>query len=322
MRISREQLSMEAAATGFRPEVLEKVLHLLTLLEGFRRHPFLQGRLALKGGTALNLFVFELPRLSVDIDLNYIGTPERQVMLAERPRVEEAIRAVCAREGLVIRRYPGDHAGGRWALRYASALGQGGNLEVDLNFMFRVPLWPIVTRDSYPVGSYRATGVPLLDAHELAAGKLVALLARRAARDLFDAQQLLSRSQLDHERLRVGFVIYGAMQRQDWRTIAVHDLRFTPGELVNHLLPLLRRTALAPEETPAAWAGRLIEECCQALQIVLPLRPTEVAFLDRLLDDGEIMPTLLTGDAKLAERISQHPMLAWKALNVRRHKEQ
>ena len=31
----------EAAATGFRPEVLEKVFHLLTLLEGFQRHPFL-----------------------------------------------------------------------------------------------------------------------------------------------------------------------------------------------------------------------------------------------------------------------------------------
>jgi predicted nucleotidyltransferase component of viral defense system len=66
-------LQREAEATGFRAEALEKVLWLLDLLEGFRSHPFLKSRMALKGGTALNLFVFEVPRLSVDIDLNYTG---------------------------------------------------------------------------------------------------------------------------------------------------------------------------------------------------------------------------------------------------------
>jgi hypothetical protein len=36
---------------------------------------------------------------------------------------------------------PEDHAGGKWALRYGIATGQTGNLEVDLNFMFRIPLY-------------------------------------------------------------------------------------------------------------------------------------------------------------------------------------
>jgi len=39
--VSRERLSRESATTGFRPEVLEKVMHLLSLLTGFSRHPFL-----------------------------------------------------------------------------------------------------------------------------------------------------------------------------------------------------------------------------------------------------------------------------------------
>jgi predicted nucleotidyltransferase component of viral defense system len=94
VKISREALLVEAEATGFRAEILEKVIHLIHLLEGFRSHPFLKDRLALKGGTALNLFVFDLPRLSVDIDLNYVGSHEREVMLAERPKLEEAIRMV------------------------------------------------------------------------------------------------------------------------------------------------------------------------------------------------------------------------------------
>ena len=47
-------------------------------------------RLVLKGGTALNLFLFDLPRLSVDIDVNYIGSADRDVMLEERPTVDRA----------------------------------------------------------------------------------------------------------------------------------------------------------------------------------------------------------------------------------------
>ena len=91
MRISAERLIAEAQATGFRLDVLEKVAQLLGLLDAIRSHPFLRDRLALKGGTALNLFVFDVPRLSVDIDLNYVGAESRAGMLEERPRLEEAV---------------------------------------------------------------------------------------------------------------------------------------------------------------------------------------------------------------------------------------
>jgi len=87
-------LQREAEAIGFRPEALAKVIILLELLEGLCSHPFLKSRIALKGGTALNLFVFDAPRLSVDIDLNYIGAVEREKMIEERPKIEQAVQAV------------------------------------------------------------------------------------------------------------------------------------------------------------------------------------------------------------------------------------
>ncbi len=214
MKISHKRLLAEAHETGFRPEVLEKVIQLLNLLDGFNRHPFLKSRMVLKGGTALNLFLFDLPRLSVDIDLNYIGAADRQTMMDERPKVELAIQAVCSREGLNIVRTPDDHAGGKWRLRYESSIGEGSNLEVDLNFMFRVPLWPVIKMDA-TVGSYSAKQIPVLDIHELAAGKLAALLSRHTSRDLFDAHHLLTKIKLDYEKLRFGFVLYGAMNRKD-----------------------------------------------------------------------------------------------------------
>ncbi len=95
-----------AASTGFRAEMIEKVLHLLNLLDQLNRHPMLKGKWVLKGGTALNLFVFDLPRLSVDIDLNYVGALEREAMLADRPKVEQAAQAVFSREGFTTKRVP------------------------------------------------------------------------------------------------------------------------------------------------------------------------------------------------------------------------
>ncbi len=137
MIISREKLLAESSATGFRPDVMEKGVQVLGLLEALQGHPLLKGRLALKGGTAQNLFLFDVPRLSVDVDVNYIGSEDRDV-----------------------------------------------------------------------------------DDVELAAGKLSALLARRASRDLFDAHHFLTRVAFDRRRLRVAFVVYGGINRRDWRTVS------------------------------------------------------------------------------------------------------
>jgi len=200
------ELRREAAATGFRVEVIEKVIRLVELLETLRSHPFLKPRIALKGGTALNLFVFDVPRLSVDIDLNYIGAADRETMLADRSKLDQAIQAVCGRLGIQVRRTPSDHAGGKWRLSYTTVSGRPGTLELDVNFMLRTPLWPHEVIASHSVGSSSARDVPVLDAHELAAGKLAALFSREASRDLFDARELLRRGSLDRAKLRLGFV--------------------------------------------------------------------------------------------------------------------
>jgi predicted nucleotidyltransferase component of viral defense system len=320
LKISYEKLTAQAEATGFRPDVLEKVAHLLGLLEALGSHPFLKGKLALKGGTALNLFVFNVPRLSIDIDLNYMGAEDRENMLAERPRIEQAVQAVFAREGFTVRRMPEEHAGGKWSLRYQSAAGQGGNLEVDLNFMFRVPLWPVTMSDSYPVGTWQATQIPIIDIHELVAGKLAALLARRQARDLFDSHCILNMKNLDHDRLRTAFVVYGAMNRKDWRTVSTEDVNLNNAELARQLIPTLRVTTSKEQESIDRYGTRLVEECRQALAVVLPFSEAEKGFLDLLLDHGEVDSTLLTADKNLQQRIQKQPLLEWKAVNVRKFK--
>lgn len=319
MNLTPQALAKEVAATGFGAEPLEKVVRLMALLDVLNSHPFLKPRIALKGGTALNLFHFEVPRLSVDIDLNYIGAVDRETMLVEKQKVERALQAVCSREGLTVRRLPTDHAGGKWRLTYFGTKGLPGTLELDVNFMLRTPLWPCVTKNCHPVGSLHAAPVRVLDLHELTAGKLAALLARSASRDVFDAHALLVTPGLDAARLRLGFVVYGGINRKDWRTVSTADVTADANEVRTELVPMLRADRVPAKRDVAAWAEKLVAECRERLSLLLPLNGQELEFLRRLNDQGEIAPELLTADPAMQRTVREHPGLRWKALNVRKH---
>ncbi len=320
MRLSWEDVQREAAAAGFRAEPMEKALRLLDVLEALRSHPFLKERIVLKGGTALNLFVFDVPRLSVDIDLNYVGSVDRETMLEERPKIEQAVQAVCGRLGIRIRRVPGEHAGGKWRLSYDGASGRTGTLELDMSFMYRVPLWPPEMRDSRLLGAFQVRRIPVLDVHELAVGKLSALFSRGACRDIFDAHYLFRNIRFALEQIRLGFVVYGGSSRRDWRTVTIEEITADPRDVEQQLIPMLR-TELAPERTEVeSWSRKLVEQCRGFLGTLLPFKPQELEFLARLNEQGMIDPALLTDDAAMQETLRNHPGLLWKSQNVRQYK--
>lgn len=317
MNFNKSTILEIAENEGFRPETIQKVLHLLNLLGKLNEHPFLQGKLVLKGGTALNLFhAPAIHRLSVDIDLNYIGQLDRELMLEERPKIEQAMQAVFEREIFSVRRIPDQHAGGKWRVQYPSAMGGMGNLEVDLNFMFREPLWPYETRYSLTVGGYHVSQIPVLSSLELTVGKLAALFGRTRARDVFDTVELFENQQLDQQQLRLGFIVYGAMNRRDWRTISLADVILDPVELDQQLKPVLRISDIPEKTTSEEWAEQLTVACRDAVSFLFPFTDGETGFLDAILDRGEIHPEYLTSDERLQSQIEKHPLLQWKAMNA------
>lgn len=320
MLISSESLEFESETTGFRPEILEKVIYLIHLLNRFSTDHYLKGRFVLKGGTALNLFCFDYPRLSVDIDINYIGSPHREVMLEEKSEIESAIENIFLDEKLILQRKPTEHAGGKWAIRYPSAIHGQGIIEVDLNFLDRVPLWPITHLSSFKLSQFQASDIPVQDIHELAAGKLRALFSRHSSRDLFDTHQLLMSQQIDVEKLRLGFIVYGAASRVDWRNIKIDNIQFDWREFQNMLIPLLRKTDLLKREGPKIWAEKILRECKMTLSQFLPLRENELDFYNQLLDEGKIEAGLLTDDPILQKNILENPAILWKAINVQQFK--
>ena len=273
MLTSKEQLLKEARVQSYKPENLEKVYRLLDIFSQILAVPYLRDRLVLKGGTALNLFHFEqLPRLSVDIDLNYIGSLDRETMLQEKPIIVDAIHKILSQNQFEQHRSPMHHAGGKMVWFYNSILGQRGALEIDLNFMYRQPLYPI-SNLSPNIESHTHWQAPVLDIHELAAGKLSALFDRSVSRDLFDAHYLMTKINLSFDKLRVAFVIYLAMSKIDLSLLVPASVEYNLTDLKNRLLPVMHQQSLVRTHMHLkAWAETMVIELQQALSNILPLK--------------------------------------------------
>jgi predicted nucleotidyltransferase component of viral defense system len=202
MRLDAVTVRRLAGDRGFVEATLEKALRLADVLYEIGRHPYLHGRLVLKGGTALNLFYWDHPRLSVDIDVNYVGGVALEKMQAERPEVLTALRTVAEAGGCRVQRGTEHHASETWHLWYRSALGPQDHLEIDTNFLMRLCLFPPEERPCTLGLGASPVRFSVLALEELIAGKLVALLDRTAPRDLYDAYRFVS-SGVPYEELRL-----------------------------------------------------------------------------------------------------------------------
>ena len=91
MQMDRMTLGRMAKEMGFVRDTLEKVCRLTDVLKFMEEDDLLAKSIALKGGTAINLTIFDLPRLSVDIDLDYCKSIEREEMLTDRKKIIDRI---------------------------------------------------------------------------------------------------------------------------------------------------------------------------------------------------------------------------------------
>ena len=163
---------------------------------------------ALKGGTAINLFVRELPRLSVDIDLTYLPVASREESLSG---IDAALHRVAGRIESVfvgVRVQSGKIRGERTVNRLFVR---------DHHVQIKIEVTPVLRGCLYepelrPVSNivqrrYGFAEMRVVSFADLFAGKLVAALDRQHPRDLFDVRELLAKEGIDR-RLRTAFVVY------------------------------------------------------------------------------------------------------------------
>lgn len=315
MSVSRERLLGLATESGYRPEILEKVIRLGEILADIGRHPLLSRALALKGGTALNLFFGPPARLSVDLDLNYVASAERAVMLRDRPEVEGAIAQVARGRGYRLQWSREEHAGRKAFLGYLGAAGTPDRIEIDLNFLFRLPLATVQNLAMWQPGNLERPETPVVGFEELAAGKLSALLDRALPRDLFDTIGLPERARATWgtRRFRRLFIAIAGILNHPLHDYGRDRLdRVTDTVVSDQLHPMLIRgnEPSASELRGGAWS---------VVAPLLDLDEAEREYTDRL-QIGELAPEVLFPDeGEMAERLRRHPALLWKAQNARQH---
>jgi predicted nucleotidyltransferase component of viral defense system len=152
---------------------------------------FRSPRFALKGGTALNLFAHDMPRLSVDIDVVFTDhTFNREDALraiaADLKAAKSAISAMGFRAHL-----PTAKGGENVKLLVE---GNGQQIKVEVNFVLRGTVLPVTQRHLVPRAQELFTTditLPVLDLPELYGGKLVAAMDRQHPRDMFDVLHML-----------------------------------------------------------------------------------------------------------------------------------
>lgn len=316
MSPSLEYLERCSAETGYQVTSLEKVVRLGELAADIARHPFLGAVLVLKGGTALNLGFGPPGRLSVDIDYNYIGHVKREKMLEDRPRVEEAVLELARRRGYGVQRSADAFAGRKLYLRYRSVLGQSERIEVDLNFLFRVPLVETETRFLWQPGELDRARVRVVGLAELLVGKLLALLDRGAARDAWDVANLPepAAEELTSHLFRARFIALSAVLEHQLTTYRRERLAalLTDRAIAEQLVPMLA-AALSPR------SADLLERAWAKVVPLLSVESPEEAYL-AAIHQGELRTELLfPNDAAEAARIAEHPAILWKLANVRAH---
>ena len=98
----KTELSRRAKELSVVRDTLEKVLRLCEILRFFDSSPLFKDHLALKGGTAINLLFFNLPRLSVDIDLDFCQNIGRSEMLASRELINGEIMRYMTSQGYTL----------------------------------------------------------------------------------------------------------------------------------------------------------------------------------------------------------------------------
>lgn len=143
MQFDRMTLGRQARELGYVRDTFEKVCRLADVLRTMQDDPLLSEKLALKGGTAINLTIFNLPRLSVDIDMDFAENLPRDEMLTVREQIRERIGKYMASAGYSLSlRSKSYHALDSFVYEYQNAGGMKDNIKIEINYMNRCHVLP------------------------------------------------------------------------------------------------------------------------------------------------------------------------------------
>lgn len=264
---------------------------------------FVDDTFALKGGTAINLFVRDMPRLSVDLDLVF---PDHRLPRDEAlHRINEAIRQSVERlnkRGFQTHVPTSGDAGETKLL-----VRQGATeVKVEVNFVMRGTVQPVRMASLTPNARDTLEAdieIPVVSLEDVYGGKLMAAMDRQHPRDLFDVMQLFAHEGITAD-IRRAFVVYLASHNRPVHEVLFPSLRDIRHEFEHNFVGMTAE----PVELDALLAAR--EQMMRELQQGL----TE--------DERRFLLSLVTAEPEWAlldiPHVEKLPGVRWKLQNLER----
>ena len=310
-KYNKNDLDLLAVNTDFLRDNLEKVLRLSDILQYMNANPLLFSHLALKGGTAINLVVFNLPRLSVNIDLDFTKHCLRDEMFVLRKQINSDILKYMTSQGYQLNpSSKNPHSLDSWVFYYLNSSGNKDNIKIEINYSMRNHVFEPIEKDVYMESLSLHFHVRTLTNLELFGSKIKALIERTAARDLYDVYNMLMLpvfSVSEQSLLRKIVILYLAIggntpPKTDFNFKAIDNLNFS--QIKRKLIPVLKKSDKFEFEVAKS-------EVKTYLTTLMVLTDNEKLFLERF-NQKIYQPELLFDELDIVGRINDHPMAIWK----------
>lgn len=311
---SKIEIATMARQNGFRSETLEKVLRLMDVLDFINNNEKLSTYLVLKGGTSINLTVFNLPRLSVDIDMDFSINCIKEEMLKKRKEITSIIRMY-----MEINNYSfSENTKSKFALdsfvfNYINNSGNKDNLKIEINYMNRAHIYESEVRN-VTISFLKKIQILTLNKYELFGSKIKALLERCTIRDVYDVYYMLkSKIFTDNEYLLIKkcvifYMCIGKTSDRDFKQI-IHDFYYKIENFYVDRIPQYLSSTLRNDD--AFCMKEVIITVKEFIKRFIVLDNEELQFIEDFYK-GNYNPKLLFKNEDIVNRIINHPMAVWK----------
>ena len=308
IELTRKQITATAEQYSFTTTNVEKLFRLCGILNDLSTIESFKGKLALKGGTAINLVLIpDLPRLSVDLDLDLANDCSKEEMLRYRKQLDESLSGYCTEQGYALGKRE-SYSLCSYELLYDTVTGSRDKIKLDINYLARCHVFaPIESTINHPFDPNKTIKVFHLRDVEIFGSKIGAFFERTKPRDLYDlfslSQSNLMDSEEDRSLLRKCAVFYSTIGNDsgdNWLDKDIDELtQMSFSKIRSQLLPMLRIKA-------GAYPKAKIEDAvADFVKSVMQLDEADKEFIVRF-QSGKYCPELLFG-AQM-KHLEHHPV--------------
>lgn len=309
-KYTEKEINEIARKANFNINTCEKVLRLSSILDFFQASE-ISTFLVLKGGTAINLFLLDLPRLSVDIDLDFNLPLDRLSMFSYRSKIDSIIKNFMQNEGYILsEKSKFVHTLDSYIYSYQTTSSSMDTIKIEINYSDRVHVLKTITKESTDILGEKIE-INTLSTDELIGSKINALLVRTTPRDVFDVYSIFKNKQNINtnliKKIAIFYVCLGSENPINFQKILLNSLEKIQNlnyqKIKETLIPVLHKGIKFDVSDVTTYVLRTIKE-------LFILDENDTKFINDF-NEKIFSPDILFSGFSI-EDVSKHQMALWK----------